>query len=80
MDPDHTIVREQIVPALRQVPGFVGGYFLAPVHGIAHAVVVFESEDAARSAAEGMGVTAGASLNPGTSILSVDFAEVAAQA
>jgi hypothetical protein len=80
VDPEHHVLREQIAPAVRQLPGFVGAYFLAPVDGVGHAVVVFESEDTARAAAGGMGVKPGASLIPGTSVKSVEVIEVAASA
>ena len=79
-DPEFKTLREQIVPAVRQLPGFVSGYWLAPVGGIATAAVLFDSEDVARKAAEGMGVKPGASLAPGTEITSVEYVEVAAHA
>jgi len=75
-DPEYTVLRQQIIPAVQQAPGFVGGYFLAPVEGVGLAVVVFESEDAARGAAGVMGVHPGGSVAPGTSIETVDFVEV----
>jgi hypothetical protein len=43
-------------------------------------VVVFESEEAARKAAEDMGVKPGGSLSPGKAFQSVDFVEVAGNA
>ena len=43
-----TSVREKIVPATSQAPGFVAGYWLDGGTG----VVVFESEDAARAMVE----------------------------
>jgi hypothetical protein len=80
MDPEYKILREQIIPAVRQLPGFVGGYWLAPVTGIGLSVVFFESEDVARKNAETMGVKPGGSLSPGTSFESVEFVEVAGHA
>jgi len=80
MDPEYKILREQIIPNVRQFPGFVSGYWLAPVNGIGHAVVVSESEDAARKAAEAMGVKPGGSLSPGTLLESVGFIEVVGHA
>lgn len=75
-DPEYTVLRQQIIPAVQQAPGFVGGYFLGPVDEIGLAVVVFESEEAARGAAGAMGVQPGGSVAPGTTIESVQFIEV----
>ena len=58
----------------------LSAYWLAPVDLVSHAVVVFESEEAARKAAEDMGVKPGGSLSPGTAFQSVDFVEGAGQA
>jgi hypothetical protein len=79
-DPEFKTLREQILPAVRRLHGFVSGYWLVPVGGIATAAVFFDSEDAARKAAEGMGVRPGASLAPGTEITSVEYIEVAGHA
>lgn len=43
---------EQVVPAVSQAPGFVAGYWLEPVDGHGLSVVVFESEETAKVAAE----------------------------
>jgi hypothetical protein len=42
---------DQVVPQVSQTPGFVAGYWVRLDAGRGTAVVVFESEDAARSAA-----------------------------
>jgi hypothetical protein len=44
-------VRDEVVPQVSRTPGFVTGYWIRLDGGRATAVVVFESEDAARSAA-----------------------------
>ena len=44
-------VRSQVVPQVSGTPGFVAGYWVRLDGGGGTAVVVFESEDAARSAA-----------------------------
>jgi hypothetical protein len=75
-DPEFTVLRQQVIPAVKQAPGFVGGYWLAAVDDVSLAVVVFESEEAARKAAEAMDVRPGTSLAPGTELLSVEFVEV----
>ena len=43
------LLRERLVPAAREAPGFVGGFWmnLAPDRGTS--VIVFESEEAARA-------------------------------
>ena len=43
-------LHERVVPAVSQESGFVAGYWIAPVKS--NAVMVFESEEAARSAAD----------------------------
>ena len=44
-------LRDQVVPQVAGTPGFVTGYWVRLDGGRGTAVVVFESEDAARSAA-----------------------------
>ena len=68
-------VRDQVVPQVSGTPGFVAGYWVRLHGGRGTAVVVFESEDAARSAA------AQAQL-PGDSLTfdSVEVGEVVANA
>jgi hypothetical protein len=76
VDPEGTIVRDQIIPAIKNSPGFVRATFLEAVNGVGLSVVVFDSEEAARGAAAAMGVGPGASLVPGTSMESVDYIAV----
>ena len=47
-------LHERVVPTVSQAPGFVAGYWIAPTgqSGKGNAVMVFESEDAAREASE----------------------------
>ena len=47
-------LREEVVPRVAQAPGFVAGYWLAPEGDRGNSIVVFESEEAARSAAESL--------------------------
>jgi hypothetical protein len=47
-------LRDEVVPRVKQVPGFVAGYWLAPEGDRGNSVVVFETEEAARSAAESL--------------------------
>lgn len=80
VDPEFPVLRKQIIPTVAASPGFVGGYWLAAIDGIGHAVVVFATEADARAAAEAMGVRPGASLAPGTTIERVEFSEVVGHA
>ena len=45
-------LQDRVVPAVSQAPGFVAGYWLAPEGNQGTSIVLFESEDAARGAAE----------------------------
>ena len=76
-DPEEatTHLRENIVPTISQLPGFVGGYWVRlEGGGQGRAVIVFESEDAARSASEKLQPA------PGVTLDSVDVGEVVASA
>ena len=45
-------LEEQVVPRVKQAPGMVAGYWFEPAGDQGWSVVVFESEEAARAAAE----------------------------
>ena len=67
---------ERVVPTVSQAPGFVAGYWLAVSENKGHSIVVFESEEGARTAAEAVQSNA-----PGAVTLDgVTVAEVVAQA
>ena len=51
VDAAAAALRDQVVPQVSGTPGFVAGYWVRFGGGRGTAVVVFESEDAARSAA-----------------------------
>jgi hypothetical protein len=70
-------LRDQVVPNVKQAPGFVAGYWTRD-EGEGNGVVVFESEDAARQAAERIGERVG--QNPGVTLNSVKVSEVVANA
>jgi hypothetical protein len=61
-------LRDQVVPQVSRTPGFVAGYWVGLDGGRGTAVVVFESEDAARSAA--------AEAQPPGDFMSFDSVEV----
>jgi hypothetical protein len=70
-------LRDQVVPNVKQAPGFVAGYWMRD-EGEGKGVVVFESEDAARQAAERISERVG--QNPGVTLNSVTVGEVVAHA
>jgi hypothetical protein len=68
-----TYLRDEIVPRVKQAPGFVAGYWVRIEGGDqGRSVIVFESEDAARGAKEQI------SQAPGdfVSLDSIDVGEV----
>lgn len=76
-DPQETVthLREKVVPAVSQAPGFVAGYWVRLEGGDqGRATIVFDSEDAARSARDLIQPA------PGVTIESVDVGEVLANA
>jgi len=77
-DPNFTMLREQIVPAVKGISGAVGGYWLHPTEGKGTSIVLFETEESARQATEAMGVKVGGSPAPGVVFESVEIAEVVA--
>lgn len=50
-NPDPTVLREQVVPRVRELPGFVAGYW-ARDGGTGRSMVVFESEENAQAASD----------------------------
>ena len=70
-------LREQVVPSAKQAPGFVAAYWVR-AEGEGKGTVVFESEDAARGAAERIRERVG--KNPGVTLNSVRVGEVVANA
>jgi heme-degrading monooxygenase HmoA len=72
-------LQENIVPGVSRAPGFVAGYWVRLEGGDeGNSVVVFESEDAARTAAEQ--VRESVSSNPGVTLKDVSVGEVVANA
>ena len=72
-------LRGTIVPRVSQAPGFVAGYWVRLVGGDeGNSVIVFESEDAARTAAGQ--IRDGVESNPGVTIRDVSVGEVVANA
>jgi heme-degrading monooxygenase HmoA len=72
-------LREGIVPRISQAPGFVTGYWVRLEGGDqGTSVIVFESEDAARAAADQ--IRESTDSNPGVSLNDVTVGEVVANA
>jgi hypothetical protein len=72
-------LRETIVPGVSQAPGFVAGYWVRLEGGDeGNSVIVFDSEDAARAAAERL--RENTSSNPGVTIRDISVGEVVANA
>ncbi len=72
-------LRETIVPGVSQAPGFVAGYWVRLEGGNeGNSVIVFESEDAARAAAER--IRENTDSNPGVTLNDVTVGEVVANA
>jgi hypothetical protein len=70
-------LREQVIPNVKQAPGFVAGYWVrAEEEG--NGVIVFESEEAAQGAAER--IRERIAQNPGVTLNSVTVGEVVGSA
>jgi hypothetical protein len=78
-EPSLKLLLENIVPGVSQAPGFVAGYWVRLEGGDeGNSVVVFESEDAARGAADPVRASVGS--NPGVTLEDVSVGEVVANA
>ena len=73
-DRARKLLHDEVLPTVREIPGFVTGHWLAPVDGIGMSVVVFETEAEARSLADQ--VTPGQQLNDYVTVRSVEVREV----
>ena len=72
-------LREELVPALKTMPGFDSALLLTAYdHGRGVAVIVFESEEAARAVASGF--AEGQEIRDGVMITRKDVLEVSASA
>ena len=70
-------LRETVVPRISQLPGFVAGYWTRSGDGSnGRSMLVFESEEAARTAAERIG----ANVPEGVTFESAEVREVVASA
>ena len=78
-DQAHKALNEETIPKISAAPGFVTGWWLAPREdGKGMAVVVFETEEAARALLSVM--QPGAQPNPYATVESVELREIAGHA
>ena len=70
---DPTILREQVVPKVKELPGFVAGYWTRG-SGVGRSMVVFDSEENAQSACD----LVPSLIPPGTNLESNEVSEVVA--
>jgi hypothetical protein len=68
-------LHDDVLPTITDVPGFVSGYWLAPVDGQGTEILVFETEAEARAMAEQM--PSGRVVNEYVTVVSVEVREVA---
>lgn len=68
-------VNTQVLPAMKQVPGLVSGYWLASASGEGLTLLVFENQETAESAATGV---TNAPMAEFATLKSVDVREVVA--
>jgi hypothetical protein len=74
-NPDPTVLREQVVPRVKELPGFVAGYWTRD-DLTGRSMVVFDSEENARAASD----MVPSMVPPGTQIEGNSVAEVVANA
>lgn len=77
-DPEEAkaYLKAEIVPGVSQAPGFVAGWWVSIDNAKGRAIMVFESEDAARQVAGAMGEEEGEAVT----LDSVEVGQVEAQA
>jgi hypothetical protein len=70
------VLQNEVVAGVKASPGCIAGYWLEPVDGKGHSIVLFDTEEHARAAAPPLG----AAPMPGVTIDSVDIRAVIATA
>jgi hypothetical protein len=74
-NPDTAILREQVVPRVKELAGFVAGYWTRR-EGVGQSMVVFDSEENAQAASD----LVPSMVPPGTTIDANEVSEVVAHA
>jgi hypothetical protein len=69
------MLHDDVLPTVADIPGFISGYWLAPVDGKGLEVLIFETEDEARAMAAQM--PPGRQVNEFVTVESVEVREVA---
>jgi hypothetical protein len=69
------VLHDEVIPVVREIPGFVTGHWLAPVGGTGMSVVLFETEADARALADQM--PPGRQINEYVTVQTVEIREVA---
>lgn len=76
LDPVRKGLHENIIPRVRQMPGFVAGYWLGPVDSKGMSIVIYDDEASARSAIDKMSLKVGGSPALGITIERIETREV----
>ena len=77
-DRGRQFLTEEVVPRVKQAPGFVAGYWTRSEDGTGGlSMIVFESEDAARTVAQ---MIESQGMDPGVSLEGTEVREVVANA
>ena len=71
----HRILHDDVLPTITDIPGFVSGYWLAPVNGRGLEILIFETEGEAQAMADQL--PKGRELNEYVTVQSVEVCEVA---
>ena len=69
------LLHDDVLPTVTDIPGFISGYWLAPVDGKGVEVLIFETEAEARAMADQM--PPGRQVNEFVTVESVEVREVA---
>ncbi len=80
VDPERKGLHEDIIPRVREFPGFVAGYWLEPIDGKGMSVVIYEDEVSATGAMDRMSLRVGGSPAPGITIERFETREVVGHA
>lgn len=76
-EPALKSLKENVVPMVSGLPGFVSGVWLEPADRKGHSVVVFQSEEDAQRMVDGLRANP---VNPDVSLDTIEIREVVASA
>lgn len=73
-NPDSSKLEDEVIPRVKQLPGIVAGYWLAPIDGMGMSILLFETKaDAEKSIPNAQ---PGDSPAPGVTVETFDVIEV----